>query len=144
MKNRKILEAKKLIKSVDSNTKIVIEKHKYKRGLTCEPIANTIYLGFRTTKLEDKAFIDLVNELEPNFFQKYKISLWLLSVLHEIGHIQTHQEELEDDYNFCVDFLNELRLNNEITDKEQSEYYVRLDLEKMATQWAIDYVKRVS
>ena len=142
MKNKKIIEAKKLIKAIDNNTQIIVERHKYKRGLTCEPTENRIYLGFRTTKLEDKAFIDLVNELEPNFFQKYKISLWLLSVLHEIGHIQTHDEELEDDYNFCVDFLNELRLNNEITDKEQSEYYVRLDLEKMATQWAIDYVKK--
>lgn len=99
-------------------------------------------MGFRATKIENQTFIDLVNELEPNFFQNYKISLWLLSVLHEIGHIQTHDEELEEDYNFCVDFLNELRLNNEITNKEQNEYYVRLDLEKMATQWAIDYVKK--
>lgn len=142
MKNKKLIEAKKLIKSIDNDIQIIVERHKYTRGLTCEPTEKRIYLGFRATKIENQTFINLVNELEPNFFQKYKVSLWLLSVLHEIGHIQTHDEELEEDYNFCVDFLNELKLNNEITEKEQNEYYVRLDLEQMATQWAIDYVKK--
>lgn len=144
MKNQKIYLAKKLIKSIDKDIRIIVERKKYSRGLACLPTEKTVFLGFRATDLENKAFVDLVNELQPNFFQDYPVSLWLMGVLHEVGHIKTHQDALENDYNNNVQMLEQLVELGVITEKQQNEFYVRLDLEQMATQWAIDYIKGIA
>jgi hypothetical protein len=129
------------IKQIDNNIEVEFETDMQKYGLACEPTEEKIYIGLRSTPTEEKAFIDYVNELEPNFFNKYSINNYILSILHEIGHIMTHQEELEEDYNQSTELLYQLEQNKLITKEQQCYFYVRLSLEHLATQWAIDFVK---
>jgi hypothetical protein len=138
MFNKDILE---FIKQIDNSIKVEFEKDMQKYGLACEPTEEKIYIGLRNTPTEEKAFTDYVNMLEPNFYNKYNINNYILSILHEVGHIMTHQEEFEEDYNKSIELLFQLEDNNLITKEQQCYFYVRLSLEQMATQWAIDFVK---
>lgn len=136
-----VKEIIKMINEIDGTIDIVIEKDFAGKGLTCEPMESVIYLGMRNTPQEQKAFNDFVNELEPNFYNKYKINPFILAILHEIGHIMTHEEEQEKEYNFNVNLLCELEDNGFLTTEQQTYFYTRLTLEKWATEWAIDFVK---
>lgn len=134
-------EIKKFINAINEDIEIVIEKDIDKFGLASEPTEQIVYIGLRNTPVEEQAFCDYVNELEPNFYKKYKINNLILSILHEIGHCFTHQEELEHQYNLDTNLLNELEENGLLTKKQQCDFYVRLELETLATQWAINFCK---
>lgn len=136
-----INEIIKMIQEIDNTIEIEVEKDLLEYGLACEPMESKIYIGLRNTPEEEKVFTDFVNELEPNFFDKYKINGFILSVLHEIGHIMTHEEELENEYNTEINLLCNLEEQGLITEEQQAYFYVRLTLEKWATQWAINFVK---
>lgn len=129
------------IKQIDNTIEIKIEKEITKYGLACEPTESKIFIGLRNTTLEEKAFQDFVNELEPNFFDKYKINCFILSILHEVGHIMTHEEEQEEEYAKDTNLLIELESQGLISKEQQANFYARLTLEQWATQWAIDFCK---
>lgn len=131
----------KFINQIDNTINVEIEKDITKYGLACEPTEAKIYIGLRNTPLEEQAFQSFVNELEPNFFDKYQINAFILSILHEVGHIMTHEEEQEEEYNKNTNLLIELEDKGLITKEQQANFYARLTLEKWATQWAIDFCK---
>ena len=53
----------------------------------------------------------------------------------------TYDEEMEEDYTVCVNVLSKLYENEKISETQFNEFYVRLDLEKKATEWAVDFAK---
>lgn len=132
MKLFRNLKVKKMLKQID-NTLII----KFGKRLECEPTENTIYIAYTTDKIDRETFMEYVKELDP----QCTFDDITLGILHEIGHCFTHNEDLEDDYNLCVELLSKLCQEQMITDTDLNRMYVRLDLEKMATEWALEFAR---
>ena len=111
-----------LINLIDNEIQVEFEEQPTEYGLACEPEEKVIYIGMRTTPTEEKAFFDYVNELDNEFLQKFPINHYIISILHEVGHCETHEEEQEEEYNFNTELLNTME-------------------EQWATQWAIEFIK---
>lgn len=132
MKIIKYLIARKLIKSIDKSIKVKMGKR-----LECEPTERTVYIAFKTDKVEKETFVDYVNELDNTC----KFNTLLLGILHEVGHIFTYDEDLEDDYNRDTALLSTLFRNKKLTDRQVNYFYLRLELESRATQWAVKFAQ---
>lgn len=130
-----------LINLIDNEIQVEFEEQPTEYGLACEPEEKVIYIGMRTTPIEEKAFFDYVNELDNEFLQKFPINHYIISILHEVGHCETHEEEQEEEYNFNTELLNTMEEQGFLTKEDQCKLYVRLILEKWATQWAIEFIK---
>ena len=130
-----------LINLIDDEIQVEFEEQPTEYGLACEPEEKVIYIGMRTTPIEEKAFFDYVNELDNEFLQKFPINHYIISILHEVGHCETHEEEQEEEYNFNTELLNTMEEQGFLSKEDQCKFYVRLTLEKWATQWAIEFIK---
>ena len=75
----------------------------------------------------DEAFSKFVKER----FNFEDDNIFMLSLLHEVGHHVTDDDINENIYNFC----------KQEKDRIESEIY-NLPDEIMATQWAVDYIKK--
>lgn len=130
MKIIKYLIARKLIKSIDKSIKV-----KMGRALECEPVGKVVYLAFKTDKIDKETFADYVNELND----KCKFNTLLLGILHEVGHIFTYDENDEDEYTRDTELLSLLYKEKKLSARQLNEFYVRLPLERKATEWAIEF-----
>ena len=128
----KNLKIKRIVKKIDKNIKV-----KFGKRLECSPEDNTIYIAYKTNEIDKKTFMDFVKELNP----QCSYDDITLGILHEIGHCMTYDEEMEEDYTLCVNVLSELYRNEKINETQFNEFYVRLDLEKKATEWAVDFAR---
>lgn len=131
----------KLIKLIDNEIEIEFEENPLEFGLACNPSEKVVYIGMRTTPTEEKAFFDYVNKLDKDFLKTYPINHYIISILHEVGHCETHEEEEEEEYNINTELLYTMEEQGFLTKQQQCELYVRLTLEKWATKWAIDFIK---
>lgn len=123
---------KKMVKQIDKSIRV-----KFGKTLQCEPTENTIYVAFKTDKVDKKTFMDYVKELNS----KCKFNDLMLGILHEIGHIYTYEEEDEEPYNRDVQLLSLLYKEQKINAEQMNYFYLRLPLESKATQWAIEFAQ---
>ena len=124
------------IKEVNPDYAVKFQKY----DLECDIFDETIYVGESYDKRTDRYFANFVNQLNP---ECSKVNSFLLSLLHEIGHIETYTEEDEDDKDMKYAIL-EMQYNDEeeLSDERLEEYcdmYFRIPLEQNATEWGIDY-----
>ena len=67
----------------------------------------------------------------------------ILSFLHEIGHIYTYTRFNEIKYNFCTTLIKEIQAKH--TNPKYLNFfyncYFNLKLEKLADQWAMNFIK---
>lgn len=126
------------IKRICKTANVVFEEDYKTTGLCCEPTEDTIYIGLHQTEIEDTTFMELVEEIEPTIAD---ISPFTLGILHELGHFYTHDEELEEQYNVDINLLVTLQEQGLISETDQNKLYVRLELERLATEWACEFAK---
>lgn len=115
-----------------------VKFHKY--DLECDVYDEIIYVGETYDKRTDLYFKNFVNKLNP---ECSKINPFLLSLLHEIGHIETYTDEMSDEKD-AIYALLEMKYDGEeeISDERLEEYcdlYFNIPLEINATWWGIDY-----
>lgn len=125
----------KFIKEVNPDYNIKFQKY----DLECDVYEETIYVGESYDKRTDRYFENFVNELNP---ECSKVNPFLLSLLHEIGHIETYTEEDEDDKDKVYAILKMQYDEEELSDDKLEEYcnmYFRIALEQNATEWGINY-----
>ena len=67
---------------------------------------------------------------------KTKIDIFLLSFLHELGHHETLDEIDDDDEEYSRLIKENLNSDND----DNCKIYFALPNEKMATEWAINYI----
>lgn len=91
--------------------------------------AETETIGFATSIYQehDKEFMDLAVSLGL----KYDVNVFLLSFLHEIGHYFTLEDDSLDPY--WLDYI-------ENRNTWQPVKYYEHPVEKIATEWAINYI----
>lgn len=110
-----------------------------KWDLECDVYTDTIYIGRTFDKRTDEYFKNFCTVLNP---ETTKINLFLLSILHEIGHIETWTEEDNEQKEIIYNLLQTQFNENELNDEKLAEYcniYFRIPLEKNATEWGINY-----
>ena len=93
-----------------------------------------IYITFNYDKELDQMYDDFLYE---QFGKRYNI--FLLSLLHEVGHIITYEDELEEDRDIIYGLL---KLDYEEGKSDIAEYnhkYFLIPMEFEATCWAVEY-----
>lgn len=126
----KMRKVKQFVKIIDNSIKV-----KKGKALECDIENKTIYISFKSNPVDIKTFLDFVKELNP----KCKYNDIILGILHEIGHIYTYDKLNEKQWEEDNELLSALYKQNLISATDFNKFYVRLPLEKNATQWAIDF-----
>ena len=119
------------------NPELLVKFQKY--DLECDVFDEIIYIGESYDKRTDKYFENFVKQLNPKCS---KINPFLLSLLHEIGHIETYTEEDMDNKDAIYAILKMQYDEEELSDERLEEYcdmYFRIPLEQNATEWGTDY-----
>lgn len=87
----------------------------------------------------------LVSERMDNMFYEYAKSLglkvdcgiFILSLLHEVGHHITYDDISAEVWNYDIDVKATLKDSD-----EDCKTYFALETERIATQWAVDYINK--
>lgn len=103
---------------------------------------NQVGYALAVSEFADQCFQDYVRELCPQIH----CDTFLLSFLHEVGHHHTIDDFSDEEYKvqqMRKRYIN-FRLNsNPITEERRIELYneyFELEIEKVATLWAIDFI----
>lgn len=95
-----------------------------------------VYLGNK--ELEgDKEYLDFIKK-EYNFHPNN----FIISLLHEIGHLETETEKLSNNRAIEYATLEYAFENNIITKEELFNKYFKIEAEILATNWAVEYYKQ--
>ena len=128
MKKLKILND--FIKTINKDYKVLHDKKEF----TSDYENGKVWVCFNENKEDDTLFMDYITS-------KYniKIDTFLISFLHEIGHLETETDLLSDNRAIDLFTLEVLFDNNKIDKKEYFNRYFEIECESLATEWAIDY-----
>ena len=135
----KSLDMRNGIKSfiMEVNPMLSVKFQEY--DLECDVFDETIYVGKSYDKRTDRYFREFVNELNP---ECAKINLFLLSLLHEIGHIETWDEDEADNKDMIYSLLQMEFEDSNLGDADLKKYcdlYYHIPLERNATEWGIEF-----
>ena len=130
MKKLKILND--FIKTINKDYKVLHDKKEF----TSDWKNGKVWVCFTENKEDDQLFMDYIKN-------KYQIEIdtFLMSFLHEIGHLETEDDELSDNRAVDLFTLEVLFDNSKITKKEYFERYFEIECESLATEWGIDFYK---
>lgn len=128
MKKIKILND--FIKTINKNYRVF----KDKREFTSDWEEGKVWVCFTPNEEDDKLFMDYIKN-------KYKIEIdtFLMSFLHEIGHLETETGLLSDTRAIELFTLELLFDNGAITKEEYFNRYFEIECETLATKWGVDY-----
>lgn len=103
----------------------------------------------------EKQIVYLPKEKNPKsdfyfwtWYEKYyntridETELFLLSMLHEIGHIMTWTEELEEERDEQFGLLQALYELSNLTTRQLNNQYFEIPMELQATEWAKNYFEK--
>lgn len=120
------------IKEINSNYKVKFQKEETEVDIP----ETTIYIGKQSDKESEWDFIKFANQINPNC--KY-INPFLLTILHEIGHIKTWNQK-DDDERSAINTALEIAYNKKLIKyKTYCNMYFNIPLERKATEWAINF-----
>ena len=124
---------KKFIKEIDKDIKVKFQKW----DMECDVYEDTVYIGATYNKRTDVLYENFVKTLNPDC----DVPVFLLSILHEIGHIMMYDEEDMEEKDMIYGLLKTALDNDPSQDLEDRcvKAYFRIPLELKATQWGIDY-----
>lgn len=130
MKKMKVLND--FIKTINSDYKVLKDKYEF----TSDWEEGKVWVCFKENKEDDTLFMDYITS-------KYNIEIdtFLMSLLHEIGHLETETEELSDSRAVDLFMLEVAYDNGAITKQEYFNRYFEIECESLATEWGIEYYK---
>lgn len=101
----------------------------------------TVYVGKCYNRKTDKWYKNFIQSIYP---ECSKFNIFLLSLLHEIGHIETWDDDIADQKDIIYGLLK-VKFDSEkenLTQTEMEEYcneYFKIPLEWNATEWGIQF-----
>lgn len=122
---------KKFIKTIDGSIKVKFQKGR----MECDPVREIIYIGTTKIKEEDEFFGNFVKEIAPDC----PYNSLIMGILHEIGHIMTYTDELDEDRDKQYALLQTAHHFGVIDSQELNKEYFKIPMELEATQWGIDF-----
>lgn len=141
--NKKLKGVKKLNKS--------ISKSMYPFGINATILQDEFAFYFDNNIITFKLTEDNSDEYFSHFVkQRFNFETnynFVLSLLHEVGHYKANDEIYGDIYNFCIKekkrIKEEIEKSEKVSDIIKLSYeYFNLPDEIMATQWAINYMRK--
>lgn len=141
--SKKLKGVKKLNKS--------ISKSMYPFGINATILQDEFAFYFDNNMITFKLTEDNSDEYFSHFVkQRFNFETdynFILSLLHEVGHYKANDEIYGDIYNFCIKEKKRIKEEIEKSEKESdiiklSYEYFNLPDEIMATQWAINYMRK--
>lgn len=120
---------RKFVKSIDKDFKV-----SFTDTFEVDIPEEHIYITFDHDKELDKMYDDFLYE---QFGKRYNV--FLMSLLHEVGHIMTYEDELEEGRDIIYGLL---KLNYEEGKSDVAEYnhkYFLIPMEFEATSWGVWY-----
>ena len=123
------------VNSINENLKI--KNSEYKR-FECDIPNNTIYLGIKNNNKKDNSLFLKWFKQQPEFID---INKKLLSLLHEIGHFQTFNQEEFDKRNELENIYTFMYEQDIISYEQLNFSYWNLENERKATMWGVEFYK---
>ena len=131
MKKSKISIVKDFVKQINPDYRV-----KYSNQFECDPIEEIIYINFKHAEDANNLFSRFCIE---EYGKSYNAVL--ISLLHEIGHIETFDDDLDEERGNRYALLQVLWELSDI-DRETLHFeYFRLPSEIDATNWAVDFIE---
>lgn len=131
--NREFLKIKKFVEQINPNFKV----HKSKEWSSLWSTGELWIPYFSKIELEgDKEYLDFI-EKEYHF----RPNTYIISLLHEIGHLETENQELSDNRAIKYASLEYAFENRFITREQLFNDYFKIEAEILATNWAVNYYK---
>lgn len=124
---------KNFIKEIDKDIKVKFQKY----DMECDLYEDIVYVGKTYNPITDKLFMDYVKELDPTC----NVPVFILSILHEVGHIMTYDEEDVEEKDVIYALLRMEFNENKENEEEYVKKYFRIPLETNATEWGIRFAK---
>ena len=93
---------------------------------------------FIPKKLNDDEELVWSNFLKEEF--KVNYNPYVMSILHEIGHIETYTEDLNTERELTY-FLLQMKYEEDNFEDFNNEYF-KIPMEYYATEWAINYYRK--
>ena len=127
-----ILKLKKYIKNIDSEIKI-----KFGKYFECDTDRKIVWLALKDNKQDSEMF--------KTWYEKYfnekltKKDLLYISALHEVGHIMTWTQELEDERTEMYGLMKVAHNYQLMSTQELNNQYFEIPMELIATQWGREY-----
>lgn len=131
MKLFKMYYIRRMTKAIDPEIRV-------KRGqlLETDLARNIIYVSFKNDPLGMSEFRKYLDRNDA----QARINTLMYGILHEIGHIETYDEEIEDESYEKYVILTGLFQAEAINCADFQKMYMELPQEAAATAWAIDFV----
>lgn len=130
MKKLKVLND--FIKTINKDYKVLHDKKEF----TSDWENGKVWVCFNENKEDDQLFMNYIKN-------KYQIEIdtFLMSFLHEIGHLETEDDELSDNRAIDLFMLEVAYDNGAITKEEYFNRYFEIECESLATEWGVNFYK---
>lgn len=117
------------VKSVDKNIDVESDNR------FCVDIdAEIIFVPQKLNDREDEVWSNFLKEEFKVDYDRY-----VMSLLHEIGHVETYTEDLNTERELIY-FLLQMKYEEDNFKDFNNEYF-KIPMEYIATEWAIDYYR---
>ena len=130
----KILKLRKYIKSIDKDIKV-----RFGKVFECDSDRKIIWLALKDNRLDSEMF---KTWYEKHFNETLTDKdLLYISALHEVGHIMTWTQELEDERTEMYGLMEVAHSYQLMSTQELIEQYFEIPMELIATEWGRAYYR---
>ena len=138
--SKKYRFTKKDIIAIQNFVDNIIEDIQVVKGFAyqCDLEEEMIFLGRKRINKYDNYFMEWLRE-QPEY--TFEVNTIVISILHEIGHFMTYNEEISKQGTLLKGIYGFLQEENIIKKKEHNFRYFEIENEKLATMWGLDYYK---
>ena len=130
----KILKLRKYIKSIDKDIKV-----RFGKAFECDTDRKIVWLALKDNN-QDSAMLKTWYEKHFNETLTDKDLLYI-SILHEVGHIMTWTQELEDERTEMYGLMQVAHTYQLMSTQELNEQYFEIPMELIATEWGRAYYR---
>jgi len=127
-----LLKLKKYIKNIDSEIKV-----KFGNCFECDTDRKIVWLALKDNSQDSEMFRTWY---EKHFNETLtNKDLLYISALHEVGHIMTWTQELEDERAEMYGLMQVAHTYQLMSTQELNEQYFEIPMELIATKWGREY-----
>ena len=129
-----VLKLRKMIKSIDKGIKV-----KFGKAFECDTDRKIVWLALKDNTQDSVMF---KTWYEKHFNETLtKKDLVYISALHEVGHIMTWTQELEDERTEMYGLMEVAHNYQLMSIQELNEQYFEIPMELIATEWGRAYYR---
>lgn len=136
MKIIELLKLKKYIKSINKNIKV-----KFGKCFECDTDRKIVWLALKDNRLDSEMFKAWY---EKHFNETLtNKDLLYISALHEVGHIMTWTQELEDERTEKYGIMKIAHQFELMSTEELNKQYFEIPMELIATRWGRNFYENI-